>query len=50
MNKETSLGIVRKGGHGFFPLCEIINDHNNVIMTGERRRFTGGEIDAPFSE
>jgi len=46
----NNIGIIRIGGHGFYPFCEIIKGHNNVIMIDGRRRFTGGEINAPFGE
>jgi hypothetical protein len=45
-----SLGVVRVGGHGFYPFCKIINSHNIVVMIGGKRSFTGSKIDAPFGE
>ena len=36
--------------HGFNPLTEVINNHNDVFMVVDRRRVTSHEVNFPFAE
>jgi hypothetical protein len=39
-----------KHRHGFNPLSEVINDHNNVFMATDIDGFTLHKINSPFAK
>jgi hypothetical protein len=41
---------VVEGGHGFFPLGEVIEFHDNVLVSIAGWRVRSHEINAPFSK
>ena len=49
--EDSHIAILTiEGWHGFTPLGEVINDHNDVFMVIDQRRFTGHEVDCPIIE
>ena len=45
-----SFGVIGIGRHSLCLFGKEVNDHNNVIMTDDKRGFTGGKIDTPFGK
>ena len=47
---SDSHGRAVEGGHGFIPLCEIVNYDDDVVMTSCRCWFAFHKIDGPFEK
>ena len=45
-----SINLIVECRHGLNPFCEIINDHNDVVMVIDRGRIIGHEVNFPFVE
>ena len=41
-------GEAVEGGHGHFPLCEVINSDDDIIMPFDGCQFSFHEINGPF--
>ena len=39
-----SFNLTIEGWHGFIPLGEVINNHNDIFMDSDRRRVTGHDV------
>ena len=37
-------------GHGFIPLGEVIDCHDNILVAISQNRVDGHEVDCPFTE
>jgi hypothetical protein len=45
-----SVSGVVEGGHGFDPLGEVIDCHDDVFVSITRWRVASHEVDAPFAK
>ena len=52
VEEETRYGFffVIECGHGFSPLGEVIECHDNVLMAISRNGVDGHELNCPFAE
>ena len=44
----SGFNVISISWHGIFPFCEVVDDHDNVMMDYYRGRLECHEIYAPF--
>jgi hypothetical protein len=46
--QSYSLNVIRKRRHGLRPLCKVVDNHYDIMMSPSQRRVACDEINAPL--
>ena len=46
----TFLSYIVEGWHNFGPLCEIVDNDEDLLMAATRERLASHKVDAPFAK